>query len=85
MATLREKELKKNVLDEVRYKHKGLALFMLTLFLWGPFVWLSLTLFWLTRHTDSQAPYVLPQSHIEKVCGQLNIHYPQDVPAHLMQ
>ncbi|MCD8301886.1 MAG: hypothetical protein LUC44_02570 [Prevotellaceae bacterium] len=73
MATKVEKELKKNVLDEVHYKHKGLALFMLTLFLWGPFVGLSLTLFWLTRHPYAQAPYEMPKEHIEKVMKQLNM------------
>ncbi len=73
MATKVEKELKKNVLDEVRYKHKGLALFMLTLFLWGPFVGLSLTLFWLTRHPNVQAPYKWPQARMEMVKQQLNM------------
>ncbi len=85
MATKVEKELKKNVLDDVRYRHKLLAICVLTLFLWGPFVGLSITLFWLTRHTHAQAVYVLPKAHVEKVCGQLHLQYPEDVPAHLRE
>ncbi len=73
MATKVEKELKKNVLDDVRYKHKRLAISVLTLFLWGPFVGLSLTLLWLTRHPHAQASYETPRSYIEKVMNQLNM------------
>ncbi len=71
MATSVRKQLKRNVIDEVQYKHKPLALAMLTIFLWGPFVALTITLFYLTRHTDVRAPYEMTQAQHDKVVKQL--------------
>ncbi len=73
MTTLREQELKKNVLDEVRYPHTKLAISMLVIFLWGPFVGLTLTLFVLTRNPQVQSHYRLPAKHVELVKRQLHM------------
>ncbi len=78
MATQVEKQLKKNVIDEVQYHNKPLALAMLTIFLWGPFISLTLTLFYLTRHTDVKAPYEMTQEQHDRVVQQL-IDYKHNV------
>ncbi len=58
MATKVERELKKNVLDEVQYKNKPLALAMLTIFLWGPFWGATALLFYLAKiNPEAKASY----------------------------
>ncbi len=49
MATSVHNELKKNVLDEVQYKNKPLALAMLTFWLWVPFWGMTALLFYLAK------------------------------------
>ncbi len=58
MATQVEKQLKKNVLDEVQYHNKPLALAMLTIFLWGPFWGATALLFYLAKiNPEARASY----------------------------
>ncbi len=71
MATTVQQQLKKNVIDEVQYHNKPLALAMLTVFLWGPFVACTLILFYLTRHPDVPSPYHMSEAHRELIQKQL--------------
>ncbi len=49
MATSVKKQLKGNVIDEVQYHNKPLALAMLTIFLWGPFWGATALLFYFAK------------------------------------
>ncbi len=71
MATHVEKQLKKNVIDDQQYHNKPLAIAMLVLFLWGPFIGMTLTLFYLSRNPEVQAEWQMPDEQRALIIQQI--------------
>ncbi len=75
MATSVRKQLKKNVIDEVQYHNKPLALAMLTIFLWGPFWGATALLFYFAKiNPEAAASYdaTAVKAHVEQQLIEFN-------------